>query len=68
LTVTARGQVTLRKDVLEHLGVQRGGKITLYLLPDGRVELRADRSTGSFRDLSGMLEGKAKAFGFRSKR
>jgi bifunctional DNA-binding transcriptional regulator/antitoxin component of YhaV-PrlF toxin-antitoxin module len=68
LTVTARGQVTLRKDVLEHLGVQRGGKIRLYLLPDGWVELRADRSTGSFRDRSGMLKGRAKAFGFRSKR
>jgi hypothetical protein len=28
LTVTAKGQVTLRKDVLEHLGVHPGEKIT----------------------------------------
>ncbi len=42
LTVTARGQVTLRKDVLKHLGVQPGGKIHLDLLPDGRAELTAE--------------------------
>lgn len=28
LTVTAKGQVTLRKDLLEHLGVHPGEKIT----------------------------------------
>ena len=58
LTVTARGQITFRKDVLKHLGVQRGGKIRLDLLPDGRAELKADRPKGSWRDLSGMLHGK----------
>ena len=26
LTVAARGQVTLRKDVLQHLGIKPGGK------------------------------------------
>lgn len=36
LTVTARGQVTFRKKVMEHLGVEPGGKIELELLPDGR--------------------------------
>jgi AbrB family looped-hinge helix DNA binding protein len=37
LTVTARGQVTIRKEVLQHLGIQPGEKIELYLLPDGRA-------------------------------
>jgi bifunctional DNA-binding transcriptional regulator/antitoxin component of YhaV-PrlF toxin-antitoxin module len=58
LTVTARGQITFRKEVLKHLGVQRGDKIRLDLLPDGRAELRADRPTGSWGELSGMLKGK----------
>jgi len=58
LTVTARGQVTFRKDVLKHLGIQPGGKIRLDLLPDGRAELTADRSKGSWKELSGMLKGK----------
>lgn len=57
LTVTARGQVTFRKDVLKHLGIQPGGKIRLDLLPDGRAELKADQGNGSWRELSGMLKG-----------
>ena len=58
LTVTARGQVTFRKDVLKHLGIQPGGKIRLDLLPDGRAELKADQPRGSWRELNGMLRGK----------
>lgn len=33
LTVTARGQVTLKKEVLQHLGIKPGDKIELDLLP-----------------------------------
>ena len=40
LTVTSKGQVTLRKEVLEHLGVQPGGRIKIDLLPAGGVHLR----------------------------
>ena len=29
LTVTAKGQVTLRKDLLQHLGVQPGEKVVV---------------------------------------
>ncbi len=58
LSVTARGQVTFRKDVLKHLGIQPGGKIRLDLLPDGRAELRADNPQGSFRELRGLLKNK----------
>jgi len=58
LTVTARGQVTFRKDVLKHLGIRPGDKIHLDLLPDGRAELKAERPQGSWRDLQGVLEGK----------
>jgi len=47
LTVTARGLVTFRKDVLKHLGIQPGGKIRLDLLPDGRAELKAEQPKGS---------------------
>lgn len=58
LSVTTRGQVTFRKDVLKHLGIQPGGKIRLDLLPDGRAELKADQPKGSWRELHGMLKGK----------
>ena len=58
LTVTARGQVTFRKDVLQHLGIKPGERIEVDLLPDGRVELRAAAHNGSFRQLAGFLRGK----------
>ncbi len=58
LTVTTRGQVTFRKDVLKHLGIQPGGKVRLELLPDGRAELKADQPSGSWRQVYGMLKGK----------
>jgi len=55
LTVTAKGQVTLRKELLEHLGVRRGSKIEVDLLPDGRAQLRAAKKTGSIEDFFGSL-------------
>lgn len=57
LTVTARGQVTFRKDVLKHLGIQPGDKIRVDLLPNGRAELKADQGKGSWHELSGFLKG-----------
>ena len=58
LTVTARGQVTFRKDVLKHLGIRPGDRIRLDLLPDGRAELRADQPDGSWDDLRNFFAGK----------
>ncbi len=55
LTVTARGQVTLRKDVLQHLGIRPGEKIELDLLPDGRGILKAARLTGTIDGFVGLL-------------
>jgi bifunctional DNA-binding transcriptional regulator/antitoxin component of YhaV-PrlF toxin-antitoxin module len=37
LTVTSKGQVTLKRDVLRHLGVKPGEKIEVDLLPDGKL-------------------------------
>jgi AbrB family looped-hinge helix DNA binding protein len=56
LTVTAKGQVTLRKDVLEHLGVGPGDKVALQKLPDGRVEVKAARPAGQIADVFGLLK------------
>ena len=41
LTVTAKGQITLRKEVLEHLGVRPGDRVDVDLLKDGRMQVRA---------------------------
>lgn len=58
LTVSARGQVTFRKEVLQHLGVKPGEKIELDLLPDGRGVLKAARPAGSIRSFVGLLVGR----------
>lgn len=60
LTVTARGQVTFRKDVLQHLGVRPGEKIELELLPNGRGILRAAKPRGTIASFVGLLAGRTK--------
>ena len=58
LTVTARGQVTFRKEILQHLGIQPGDRIQIDLLPGGRAEVRAAEGGASFQALHGLLKGK----------
>jgi AbrB family looped-hinge helix DNA binding protein len=58
LTVTARGQITVRKEVLQHLGIKPGDKVELNLLPDGKAVLAGAKPKKSFRDVEGMLKGK----------
>lgn len=60
LTVTAKGQVTFKKDVLQHLGIKAGEKIELDLLPDGRGVLKAARQTGTIADFVGLLANRTK--------
>jgi len=55
LTVTAKGQVTLRKDLLKHLGVRPGDKINAELRPGGRLEIAAARPKGQISDVFGFL-------------
>ncbi len=57
LTVTSKGQVTLRKDVLEHLGVGPGAQISVEKLPDGRIEVRA-APAGEISAVFGLLKRK----------
>ncbi len=45
LTVTSKGQVTLRKDRLAHLGLCPGQRLDVELLPGGRLELHAEQAT-----------------------
>ncbi|ARN81436.1 AbrB/MazE/SpoVT family DNA-binding domain-containing protein [Methylocystis bryophila] len=59
LTVTAKGQVTLRKEFLRHLGVAPGQKIEAQELPGGRIELRAARPVGDISSFIGRLAGKS---------
>jgi AbrB family looped-hinge helix DNA binding protein len=37
LTITAKGQITLKREVLEHLGLRPGSQVEVDLLPGGKV-------------------------------
>ncbi len=56
LTITAKGQVTLKQDLLKHLGVSPGEKIEADKLPDGRIVVRAVAQEGAITDFIGCLE------------
>lgn len=58
LTVTAKGQVTLRKDVLQHLGAAPGHKIRVTKLPGGRIEVQSVKPKRGISELFGCLAGK----------
>ena len=59
LTVTSKGQVTLRKELLAHLGIQPGQRVDVEVLPGGRLELHADQATGSINGFIGLLAGRS---------
>ena len=54
LTVTAKGQITLRREVLAHLGVRPGDKVDVDLLKDGKIQVRA-KPRKSVATIFGML-------------
>jgi bifunctional DNA-binding transcriptional regulator/antitoxin component of YhaV-PrlF toxin-antitoxin module len=58
LVINAKGQVTLSKNLLKHLGVRPGEKIAVAKLPGGRIELRAVRPAGRISDVFGLLKKK----------
>ena len=58
LTVTAKGRVTLRKDVLEHVGVHPGEKVSVDKLPGGRIGVRALRPGRQISGIFNLLQRK----------
>ena len=55
LTITAKGQVTLNRDLPKHLGVSPGEKVEADKLPDGRIVVRAMGQDGNIADFVGCL-------------
>jgi hypothetical protein len=58
VSTTSRGQVTLRKEIFQHVGVRPGEKLEIELLPGGEFRGRALRKKGKIEDVFGMLAGK----------
>jgi antitoxin PrlF len=58
LTVTAKGQITLKQELLRHLKVAPGQKVEVDKLPDGRLVIGAGEKKGSIAAFSGSLAKK----------
>ena len=58
LTVTAKGQITLKQELLRHLNVAPGQKVEVDKLPDGRLVVRPAAQKHSIRGFSGLLAKK----------
>jgi bifunctional DNA-binding transcriptional regulator/antitoxin component of YhaV-PrlF toxin-antitoxin module len=58
LTVTAKGQITLKQELLRHLNVVPGQKVEVDRLPDGRLMVHPAARTGSIERFFGSLEQK----------
>ena len=58
LTVTAKGQITLKRDLLQHLNVVPGQKVEVDKLPDGRLVVAPATPSGSIDEFIGSLAKK----------
>ena len=55
LTVTTKGQITLRQDLLKHIGVVPGQKVEVHKLPDGTLTLGGNLHDGDVNDFIACL-------------
>ena len=58
LTVTAKGQITLKQELFRHLNVTPGQRVEVDKLPSGRLTLRPALQKGSIAAFSGSLAKK----------
>ena len=59
LTITSKGQVTFKKDLLKHLDSKPGDQLEVKLLPGGKLEVKAAPS-GKIEGFIGALQGKSR--------
>lgn len=57
LTITAKGQITLKKELLQHLALRPGDRVEVTPAPGGRLTLASQRiaRTGRIEDAIGIL-------------
>ncbi len=58
LTITAKGQITLKQELLRHMNVAPGQKVEIDKMPDGRIAISATVKKGSIKAFSGALARK----------
>ena len=56
LSITAKGQITLKKDLLKQMGVHPGQKLQALILPNGKLELSPEPPKHDISIIFGMLK------------
>ncbi len=60
LKLTAKSQVTINKDLRQHLGIAPGEKIEVMKAKDGSLKVTRAKPTGSIENFIGLLAGRTK--------
>jgi bifunctional DNA-binding transcriptional regulator/antitoxin component of YhaV-PrlF toxin-antitoxin module len=55
MTLTGKGQFTLNKLLLKHLGIKPGEKVLIRKLSDGSLKIEAERNQIDISSLAGLL-------------
>lgn len=58
LSVTAKGQITLKRDLLQHMGIKQGQRVEVVKLPDGELRIKAKQQTQPISHVFGLLKDK----------
>jgi len=56
LTISAKGQITLRKEFLQYLGVVPGQKVDVHKLPGGTLAMQQSPERGKMAAFIGCLK------------
>lgn len=59
MRLTAKGQFTFNKSLMEHLGVKAGEKIIIRKQPDGSLKINASKKHRDIKGLVGSLKAKS---------
>ena len=63
VTLTAKGQCTFKKSLLEHMGIKPGNsgqKLIIKKLPDGSLKIQANATYFPLQELQGCIRTNAK--------
>lgn len=63
LKITAKGQITLRRELLRHLGVGVGDRVRVEALPEGALLLTPEQEERPLSRLAGFLRNKVRTGG-----
>ena len=54
--ITAKGQVTLRRGLLDHIGARPGDRLKIVAMPDGHLDVTVEPKKGSWDAFFGSIK------------